>query len=72
MTQLGNNVKQAREAAGMSRHRLHVMAEIDSKIISAVEDGDRHPSYYSLCQMCKALKCTPNDIIPEKDYTEYD
>lgn len=70
MTQLGDNVRRLREAAGMSRHRLHVMSELDSKIISAVEDGVRNPSYYSLCQICKALKCTPDDLIPVEDYTE--
>lgn len=28
---IGENVRRLREAAGMSRHRLHVMSELDKK-----------------------------------------
>lgn len=67
---IGDIIRKTREEKGLSRHKLSILSDVDGVVIKKVEDGSHHPSYWTLCQLCKGFGVTPNDLIPESDYKE--
>ncbi|HXW20595.1 MAG TPA: helix-turn-helix transcriptional regulator [Roseiarcus sp.] len=60
---LGENVRRARRAMGVSQEALADMAKIDRTYVSGVERGVRNPSVKIVARFAKALKTTPDALL---------
>jgi transcriptional regulator with XRE-family HTH domain len=60
---LGENVRRARLAIGVSQEALADLAKIDRTYVSGVERGVRNPSVKILARLAKALKTTPEALL---------
>lgn len=54
----GLNVRQRREALGLSQIKAAEKADLDSTYISGIERGVRNPSLLSMARVAKALGVT--------------
>jgi transcriptional regulator with XRE-family HTH domain len=52
---LGERIRQARKAKGISQEGLALEADIDRSYIGGVERGERNPSFKKLCMIAKAV-----------------
>ena len=57
------NLAEVRKARKWSQGKLALMSGISRSYISEIETGKYEPDYRTICRICKALKCTPNDLI---------
>lgn len=55
-------LKEMRMNRGMSQLQLSKKSGISRSYISEIEHGIYDPSKV-ICKLCKALDCTPNDLI---------
>jgi transcriptional regulator with XRE-family HTH domain len=60
---LGENVRYARLAIGVSQEALADMAKIDRTYVSGIERGLRNPSVKIVARFAKALKTTPDALL---------
>ena len=60
---LGDELRKAREAAGMTQERLAFAANIDRSYISQLENGHKSPTVDVLFLICDALEVAPSDIL---------
>lgn len=58
----GLNVRQRREALGLSQLKAAEKAELDPTYISGIERGVRNPSLLSMARVAKALGSTISDL----------
>lgn len=66
---IAENVKNIRKEKGMTQEELSKASGISRNSISDIEtDAHSNTTIYVLCQLCRALKLTPNDIIPKEMY----
>ncbi len=59
----GMNVRYYRRRRILTQEQLAAEADLCPKTIQLIESGERRPSYESLVSLCRALKCTPNDLM---------
>lgn len=66
---IAENLKNIRKERGMTQDELSKASGISRNSISEIEtDVHSNTTIYVLCQLCRALKLTPNDIIPKEMY----
>lgn len=71
MDTIGTNLKRYRLLCKISQRKLSELSGISRNYISEVESGVyNNVSVFYICNFCKALKITPNDLIPEYMYRE--
>ena len=56
-------VKELREELGLTQGQLSIKSGVSKSYISEIESGKYDPTVSIVCKLCKALKCTPNDLI---------
>lgn len=56
-------LKEVRERKGWSQGKLAARSAIARHHISELESGYYMPKMDTICKLCKALECTPNDLI---------
>ncbi len=52
---LGERIRQARKAKGLSQENLALESDIDRSYIGGVERGERNPSLKTLCMVAKVV-----------------
>ena len=52
---LGERIRQARKAKGISQENLALESDIDRSYIGGVERGERNPSFKKLCLIAKTV-----------------
>ena len=52
---LGERIRQARKARGLSQEALALESNIDRSYIGGVERGERNPSFKMLCMVAKTI-----------------
>lgn len=69
MKSIAKNLKSIRINISLSQGELSTLSGIGRSTISEIEN-DKHSNttIYVLCNLCKSLKITPNDLIPEEMY----
>ena len=60
---LATNMRQVREASGLSQELLALEAEVDRTYISQVERGVCNPSLRVLYQIASVLKVSVSDLL---------
>lgn len=60
---LGNELRKARENAGMTQEQLSFEAEIDRTYISQLENDKKSPTLEVLFRICDALGVQASDLI---------
>ena len=69
MDSLGENLKRYRLSKRTSQFELSTLSGVSKSYISEIESGIySNISLYVICNLCKALLITPNDLIPEEMY----
>jgi transcriptional regulator with XRE-family HTH domain len=63
MDGLGEELRTAREKAGMSQTQLALMAQVDRSYISQIENDKKSPTIEMLFRLCRAMKSSPARII---------
>ena len=64
---VGENVRRAREAIGLSQEELGDKAGIDRTYVSGVERGVRNPTLKVLARLAHALETTPDRLLVRED-----
>jgi len=59
----GSVLREARIARGLSQEDLAAEAEIDRTYPSLLEHGRRVPTLTVFLRLCRALRCTPVDLV---------
>lgn len=66
---IAESVKNIRKEKGMTQLELSEASGISRTTIVEIEtDAHSNTTVYVLCQLCKAFRLTPNDIIPKEMY----
>ena len=52
---LGERIRQARKAKGLSQESLALQADLDRSYVGGVERGQRNPSFKLLCLIAKTI-----------------
>ncbi len=60
---IGENIKNARKAAGISQKELAEQTGVYQKDISRWENGERTPTVAALAQICKVLQVSADDVL---------
>lgn len=70
MKSLGEKLKEKRINLRLTQQLLAELSGVSRSYIVEIE-GEIHNniSISILCDLCKVLNCTPNDLIPEELYT---
>ena len=70
MKSLGEKLKEKRINLRLTQQLLADLSGVSRSYIVEIE-GEIHNniSISILCDLCKVLNCTPNDLIPEELYT---
>jgi transcriptional regulator with XRE-family HTH domain len=53
---LGERIRKARKAKGISQEDLALLADIDRSYIGGIERGQRNPSFKTLCLIARTVK----------------
>lgn len=61
---LGNRIRAARKACGLTQQELADQAGVAVKTIQDVEGGRKNTTYETLCQLIERLGITANSIFP--------
>ncbi|MDF2892525.1 MAG: Helix-turn-helix domain [Clostridia bacterium] len=56
-------LKEVREIRGWSQGKLAIYSGVARHHISELESGYYMPKADTICKLCRALGCTPNDLI---------
>tara|TARA_R110002124_G_scaffold133833_1_gene296353 strand:- start:531 stop:755 length:225 start_codon:yes stop_codon:yes gene_type:complete len=62
LEKFGHNVREKREALGLSQEALAHAAELDRTYIGGIERGERNPTLISTVRIAKALKTSASEI----------
>ena len=69
MDNIGQNLKRYRLSKRVSQFELGKLSGVSRSYISEIESGIySNISLYIICNLCKALTITPNDLIPKEMY----
>ena len=63
---LGENIKKARKAAGVTQKELAERLQVYPKDISRWENGERTPSAIALAKNCREINASDDEIIELK------
>lgn len=67
MSNIGDSIKAAREARGLSINKLARDADIDAAYLWRIEAGRvSEPSYTTVCKIADALGVKTDDLRPEQ------
>jgi transcriptional regulator with XRE-family HTH domain len=66
---LGDELKKAREAAGLSQEKLAFAAELDRTYISHLENDKKSPTLDVVFRICDALKIPASELIGRVEKT---
>ena len=61
--QLGLNLRERRDQAGLSQEALGAMCELDRTEISLLERGLRFPRLDTLVKLARALQLSPSELL---------
>lgn len=69
MYSISQNLRTTRKEKGLTQNQLSEASGISRTTITEIESG-AHPNttIFVLCQLCRALEVTPNDLIPKEMY----
>lgn len=56
-------LKELRNKKGWTQEKLADVSGVGRSYISEIEVGKYNPTADIICKLCKALDCTPNDLI---------
>ena len=59
----GENLKRARQAAGLSQDELAARSGLHRTYVSSVERGHRNVSLENIFALAKAVGCDPRDLL---------
>lgn len=62
LEKFGHNVREKREALGLSQEALADAAELDRTYIGGIERGERNPTLISTVRIANALKVSVSEI----------
>lgn len=66
---VGQKIKMLRRIKNISQSKLSEVTGISRSYISEMENGKyENISINILCDLCRGLEVTPNDLIPEEMY----
>ena len=63
LNNLGQIIREKREAQGLTQIEVAEKAELDRNYIGMVERGERNPSYLSLIKIAKGLDMPVDQLI---------
>jgi transcriptional regulator with XRE-family HTH domain len=63
LKRLGDAVRAARKAKGMSQEALADAAGIDRSHMGKIERGERNVTLLNLTRIAKAMDCKPSDLL---------
>ncbi|MGI8480756.1 MAG: helix-turn-helix domain-containing protein [Chthoniobacterales bacterium] len=63
LTKFGKNVRQRREAIGLSQEALAEKADLDRTYVSGIERGVRNPTILSAARVAAALKVPLAELL---------
>lgn len=64
MISLKIKLREKRIESGLSKTELAKASRVALSYISEMENGKyKNPSTDTICRLCKALNCSPNDLI---------
>jgi transcriptional regulator with XRE-family HTH domain len=66
---LGKELKNAREAAGLSQEKLAFEAEIDRSYVSLLENDRKSPTLDVLCRLGDALGLPASELVARVEKT---
>lgn len=66
---LGEELKKAREEAGLSQEKLAFAAELDRTYISHLENNKKSPTLDVVFRICDALKIPASELIARIEKT---
>lgn len=71
---VGEELRKAREGAGLTQEELSSKARVDRSYISQLERGLKSPTLDMLLRLCKAMGVSASEIVArvEKEATEGD
>lgn len=64
---LGDNIRKARKAAGVTQKELAERLQVYPKDISRWENGERTPSAIALGKICRELNASADEILELKE-----
>lgn len=67
---LGRNVRQKREAIGLTKEKLANYSDLSVTAVDNVECGLSFSRLDTFCKICRGLGCTPEELIPAEMYKE--
>lgn len=68
LVELGEHIRDARKAKGLSQEQLALQAEIDRSYVGGIERGERNVSFLTLVKLAICLDCDVSKFskgIPE-------
>lgn len=66
---LGDELRKAREAAGLTQEQLSFAAEIDRSYVSLLENNKKSPTVEMLFRVCDALGVSASSLIANVEAT---
>jgi len=57
LIELGEHIRDARKAKGLSQEQLALQAEIDRSYVGGIERGERNVSFLNLVKIATCLEC---------------
>ena len=60
---MGENIKRARKAAGVTQKELAEHLQVNQKDISRWETGERTPSVMTFAEICRVLGASADDLL---------
>lgn len=70
LTFLGNRIRSARKACGLTQQELADQAGVAVKTVQDVEGGRKNTTYETLCQLIERLGISANFIFPSNTSLE--
>ena len=64
LLELGNRLRELRDAAGLTQEALAHAADLHWTYIGQIERGERNLTYKSLLRLAKGLGLDPQDLLP--------
>lgn len=60
---LGQNIKKARKACGLTQEKLAELCDFDPTYVSLLECGRRNPPFLTLCKLADHLGCPVSRLL---------
>jgi len=63
LIELGDQIREARKAKGLSQEQLALHAEIDRSYVGGIERGERNVSFLTLVKIAICLECDVSKFV---------